>query len=547
MRFLLWLIERLWGSRLARQTQQQLVDLVTAPAQAARRCTSKLLQEQANLPGPHLVIGHTEEGQPVKLPHKALLQAHWIISGSTGSGKTMAVLLMINSFLAAIAGANPNHPNYAFGFGILDPKTELFLKTLYLLARMLAALPPAQAEALLERIVIIDVAASTPLTSYNIARLPPGCDPDFFATMRVGTIAEMLSTADGFSVRGSLVVRELFKLLAETAVPFGYVERVLTSEEFRNTLVARASETVRDYFRTQFPKESKATLAAVQARLSSTLLSTESLRLALCGEGVPDFRRFQDEGKLVLINCGGANLSRMTGRMIYALFLSDFRQAVFTRQTQQPFVMFIDEAQVALRTKQQRENMDELLRLSRSFGTHLHMITQNVTAGVGDADLLEVIQTNTNGVLALRSTPRDVAYVKSALPITGRLPKPRVNPFTPVEHYSLTEERTIRLEGVAHLPDRVGWLWLKALSSEAMKIKTAPLEIPTGITFTRAVEQLRSNANVGQRTARPPYLEALAKRELEWRTVCRPERQSEQPDKVAQLKRRYRKTREQKP
>lgn len=545
MRKLLWIIDRLFGHRLAGQTQQQLVELAEAPARAGQRRAATLLDELAAQPGPHVVLGQTEWGQLVKLSLEFLVKAFSIITGGTGSGKTMALLLIADAILTAIIDAIVAAKASLLGFGLLDPKTEFFLKTLFLIAQKLEQLPPAEAEQFRERIVIIDLAASNPLTAYNIAKPWAGSDLDFFATSRVETMGEVLAPGEGLSLRGAIIVKQVLKLLAECGVPFGYIERVLSDEAARAALVSRAkSEEVRDYFRRQFPNESKATLAAVQARLSSALLSTESLRLALSGEDVPDFRRFQDEGKLVLVNCGGANIARPTARVLQALFLSDIRQATFSRTTQTPYLWVLDEGQTFLRTKQLRENMDEMLRLARSFGTFLCLVTQNLTAGASDADLIEVIQTNIKWSLSLRSTPRDAAFLKPALPVTGRMQKPRVNPFAPAEFYTLTEERAVQLEGVAHLPDRVGWLWLKALTGEAIKLRTAPLHIPSGITFTRAVERLRADPDLGQRIARLAYLEALTRREAEWRPERRAaESLDEKSDKLEQLKQRYRKTR----
>lgn len=530
MKKTLWLLDKLAGKRVQQQTKQHLTELTSAVTRATQERANDLLRNLAQQSGPHVLLGETEWGQAVQLPLSFVTAAHSIFSGGSGAGKSRAILLLLDAILAA---QTPE-----LSFAILDPKTETFLNTQYLLARSLEQLPPPQAEALQQRIVIIDLAASDPVTSYNIAQPWGGSDLDFFTTSRVETMTEVLAPGEGLSLRGNIIVKYLLKLLAECEVPFGYIERVLSDDALRRNLLTRVhSEDVREYFQQRFSSESKATLAALQARLSSALLSTESLRLSLSGMSAPDFRRYQDEGKILLINCGGANISRPTARVLQALLLSDIRQSVYARQTHTPYIFFMDEAQAALRTKQLRENADELLRLARSFGSYFCLITQNLTAGAGDADLIEVIHTNIKWSLSLRSTPRDAAFLKAALPVTGRRPKLRLNPYAPQEYLTLVEERAVQMESVAHLPDRVGWLWLKALSGEAIKIKTAPMHLPSGADFSTAVERLRANPTIGQRMARADYLAALKKREAAWGVA--PEAKA--TNQIEQLKRRYRK------
>ena len=134
----------------------------------------------------------------------------------------------------------------------------------------------------------------------------------------------------------------------------------------------------------------------------------------------------------------------------------------------------------------------------------------------------------------MRSTPRDAAFLQPALPVNGHLQKPRFNPYAPAEYYSLNEERVVRLSGLTHLPDRTGWLWLKAWTGEAIKLKTATLEIPSGARFNSAVERLRADPSFGERSGRVAYLEAIEKRDAVWR-----ENAHSSPDKLEELKRRY--------
>ena len=72
------------------------------------------------------------------------------------------------------------------------------------------------------------------------------------------------------------------------------------------------------------------------------------------------------------------------------------------------------------------------------------------------------------------------------------------------------------LEGIAHLPDREGYLWLKTRSAEAIKIRTAKVALPEGDAFRKCVEELRQDACLGGRLSQAQYSDDIAARDREW-------------------------------
>ena len=510
-RMLLRLVDRISGPRIDRQARQACRALAEEPIQRSRRQALGLLESLARQPGPKVDLGETlwDEPVPVRIPLAHLVKAHAIITGGTGSGKTMAALAVVEALLAPEARD--------LSFGVLDAKGELFDRTLYLIVRRLETLPHGDAEALARRIVIIDLAARDPVTSYNIASPWTGSDLDYFATSRVDTLQELLPSGDGFSLRGAAIVKHALKLLAECKLPFAYFDRVLSSEPFRARLLTRSRNAgLERYFRHHFPSEGKAAVAAVRARLTSALLSSESLRLALSGDDAPDIRRLQDEGRIVLINCAGPNIARATAQTLQALFLSDIRQAVFARKNRKPFLWVCDEAQNFFRTRHLRDNMTSLLTMSRSFGSFFVYLTQNLGAAVPDGDMIETLYTNIRWSLTLRGTAKDAAFLRPALPVTGCRKKPRLHRYAPREYYAASEERGLLAEEIAHLPDRVGWLWLKSQSSEATGIRTRPVEIPEGAAFADRTAWIKGEAAIGKRLSRAAYEVVIARRDAEW-------------------------------
>src|SRR5204863_9237624 len=135
-------------------------------------------------------------------------------------------------------------------------------------------------------------------------------------------------------------------------------------------------------------------------------------------------------GKIVLVNCFGASISRGVRRVLQGLVLSDIRQAVFARKNpSSPYLWFCDEAQNFFLTEKLRDNMSDLLTMSRSFGTFFLYLTQNIGSAVQDSRMMSTISTNTRWSFSMRGEPSDCDFLKSVLPITGRKPRLRTDPF----------------------------------------------------------------------------------------------------------------------
>src|SRR5262245_32695678 len=136
MKKTLYVLEKLYGRQLAEETQAHLAEVAQRQTRAARQRATELLRVMRQERGPRVILGETEWNEPVELPLDHLVKAHAIITGGTGSGKSMAALLLMDAILHA--------PE--FGFGVLDAKGELFERTLFLISRMLDTLPRADSE-----------------------------------------------------------------------------------------------------------------------------------------------------------------------------------------------------------------------------------------------------------------------------------------------------------------------------------------------------------------------------------------------------------------
>jgi hypothetical protein len=509
---LAWLADRLSARRVEQDTARYLESLAREPVRASRQTNRELLRALRNERGPAAVLGETMWGEPVVVPLMELVKACGIATGGMGSGKTMAACLILEAMIARLPELR------SMAFGVIDAKGECFERALFLLARRLEELHGDAREELLRRIVIIDFSSRQALSPYNVLSRGEFTEPDFFVTSRLETLRELLPAGEKLSLRGATVLKNVLALLSEFGLPLTYLDAVLSSDTLRAKLLSRSKNpSVRFYFERHLAQEGKATIAALRARMES-LFASDGVRLALSGSSAPDFRELQNEGKVVLINCAGPSITRGVRLLLQGLVLSDIRQSIFARPNNPPvtYLWMADEAQNFFLTRQQQENMADILTMARSFGSFFCFLCQNLSTAVPDSRILETLHTNIRWSLTLRGTPRDAQFLRAALPVTGRRARPVPHPFRERGFYSPEEERSLALEGIAHLADQVGFLWLKTRSPEAIKIRIRRLELPEGEEFRRIVESLREEPRLGGRLPRSEYERLIEERDREW-------------------------------
>jgi hypothetical protein len=509
---LAWLAEKLSRRRIERDTTGHLTSLTQQPILVSQRTVRELLFTLRNEPGPKVSLGLTTWGEPVDVPLGELVRACGIATGGMGSGKTMAACVILEAMIERMPTLR------SMSFGVLDAKGELFERAMFLLARRLEKLEGRAREELLHRIVIIDFSSQQAVSPYNILSRWPYTERDFFVTSRLETLRELLPAGEKLSLRGATVLKNVLALLSEFELPLTYLNHVLESKTLRAKLLARSKNLeLRSYFGRHFEQEGKATIGALRARMES-LFASDGVRLALSGSTAPDFRRLQNAGKIVLVNCAGPSITRGVRLLLQGLVLADIRGSIFSRPNNPPvsYLWLADEAQNFFLTRQQQEDMTDVLTMARSFGSYFFFLCQNISTAIPDSRILETLHTNIRWSLTLRGTPRDAQFLRAALPVTGRRARPEPHPFRERTSYSPEEERSLALEGIAHLPDRTGYLWLKARSPEAIKIETPTVNLPEGEEFRRIVEALRAEPKLGKRIPRSEYERTIMERDREW-------------------------------
>src|SRR5262249_11309809 len=133
------------------------------------------------------LLGETTWGEQVQTSFEHVFNGHSFVSGCSGCGKTCFACALLESLLKRL-------PKKRRGFGLVDPKGDLFMGALFLLARRLKELhdsDPEEAKELRRRIVIVDFGSRDPLTSYNLLARPADVESDFFTFSRTEMLLDL--------------------------------------------------------------------------------------------------------------------------------------------------------------------------------------------------------------------------------------------------------------------------------------------------------------------------------------------------------------------
>jgi uncharacterized protein DUF87 len=503
-----WFVDQFFGGRLNQETEARLNELALASACPYANGVEEGVKRLGLGEGPKLTMGTTLTGDAVMMPLGSLVKAHALVTGGTGAGKTMFTAVLLRALLEEALLRK------TIGVGVLDAKGDLFRIGLFFLHEILDGSRDLRADAVRSRVRIIDFSRRDPISPYNLFAPWPDADLESFAWHRVDVLSDQLQRGDDLSQAAVSLWHKLIMLQAEFGLPPDQLHKIIHDADFRTGLIQRCQNPyLIEYFRRDFPAVLKSTLGAIERR-SESLFSSAAVRLVSGAPTAPDFRRDQDEGQVVLATTFATDTSAMMQERLRELIFSDIARSVFTRrQPEKPFLWICDEAQTFFATGRQRANMAQLLTMSRSFGSHFLFVTQHLASAVRDAMMLDTLRTNIRWAFAMRGEPSDCAFMKPFLPVTGRRPKPRLNPFEEPQYYTLAEERGIVHEEIASLPDRVGWLWVKAIGEQAVKIKTPDAETPPGPRLQQAVQSILADPSIGMRLSGADYAREARERD----------------------------------
>ena len=399
------------------------------------------------------------------------LLTHLYALGVSGSGKTYALLLLVLVLLRS---------GLIRSLVIADPKgetAELMLEVI--LPALAASLAPAEADALLQRIVVIDPFSSTHLPPLNVLVRDPGV-PIAIQARDVAECFEAATEAD-VSMRMETVLDWVLRLVIEVGGSFLTVRRALQEPLVLEGLVRLSKErdTIR-YFLTRFPSEPKASKLALLARLDR-FLALPMTQLSVAANTCINFDLQIDNGITIYTSGRAPAGLRSVARFFDMVIMTRFVRAIFRRspRTTHHALMVVDEWQMTLNSALAAE-FESILTLARSRGVHLWLANQYLGQldGHGKA-LRSAVLGGTPNQLLFRLTPEDAATLRSVFPTTGTMQRRGASTTgTTTPFLSANEERDARVVAAARCPDRTGYWLDRRRDWGAIAFRSATLDLP---------------------------------------------------------------------
>lgn len=425
-----------------------------------------------------VALGHAvEHGWDARLPAERLA-AHMLVNGPSGSGKSYFLCVLLQGLLREGVRS----------FAVLDPKAETVELGKAVVAGAARGMPASAREALLGRVVLLDLFGSESLPRLNVLAPVPGLDEETHAYQ-----IALLLTAEmdqGVGVRQEAILFLVLRCLLRAGLPITALPTALEAP----VLLERLAESCgpAELFRAaaqRLRRESKERVLGLVSR-AERVLRLRATRLALGAPDCLDFGRLLELVALVNLSppMGAADISRV----LSGLFWMGISQAIRRRPNGAPCThLVIDEAPTFLAAAgaQGADGLEDLLRLARSKGVHLAALTQDLASiAKVSPSLPETLRTNMHLVALFRCLAD--SHWDFILPVTGRRGRPEPAPWEERKGGFLERPAELQLlrGELARLPDRQCFLADRRTGLPGIRLRTAELRLAATAAEVAALE-----------------------------------------------------------
>jgi hypothetical protein len=303
----------------------------------------------------------------IYLPFELLLKHAYLI-GSSGSGKTHLIRLMILELARLLQG-----------FGVLDIEGDLSQIILKYLASM--ATTDRQLKEIGDRVVLIEpfnrdfAPAFNPLSAKDV-------QDAYRQSLDMLGIFKRIWQDVSWGARMEELLRNLLLTLSLTGFTLGEAQSFLVDPDFRQMTVDRVpDQDLRLYWNSRFGSlsDKMKSVYAEPVLNKITVLSADPLVRHVVSQKKSniDFRALMDEHKWVIINVSKGALSE-NAYLLGSLFVSKIKYAALSRADQPekdrvPFFLFVDEFQNFM-----GHNFEEILSEARKYRLGLILAHQNL-------------------------------------------------------------------------------------------------------------------------------------------------------------------------
>lgn len=431
-----------------------------------------------------VVVGRAVAGGWPVFLRPEMLAGHMAITGPSGAGKSYLAAGLARAFLGD-------------GCVLLDPKQE----TVSLVARMILdrarEMPEADAQALLDRVVVVNLFSSGALPRFQVLAPIPGLDPELHAI----TIAHVVTTEQdqGVGARQEPLLCRTIECLIRAGLPLTVLPVALEDPRLLDALAERHAPA--DLFRTtaaRLRKESKDRILGITSRVER-VLRTRNAHLALGGAATCiDPTVIFDEGRIALVNAASPHGSPEAGRFFSGMFWSLIAHAVRRRPNgARTARVAIDEFPAVLTSggAHLADSVEDVLRLARSKRIFLTALSQDMTSiAKASRTLPEVMKTNIHMHAVFRSS--EASAWDFLLPVTGRRPRPASAPWESPSAGYLDRHAELALlrEELAKLPDRQCFLVDRRTGLPGVRMRSVDLVLRATDADVHVLERRSSRA-----------------------------------------------------
>ena len=327
--------------------------------------------------------------------------SHWMVQGSTGSGKTTFATSLAATRLAS-----------GYPTGVVDCKAGFFDAAIDWLAAVAYRMPAGEQSRLAQRLAIVNPFADT-LVPMNVCRPPHAVTPEVQAYDITLSLSRLFET--GMSLHMENILRHLLLLLMSANLTLVEAPVVLEDEVLRGILTERCDNPIlKEFFFRTYPSLPQPPKTALLVRLQALLLP-ENLRLMLGSDEMIDLKGIIERGDPLFVFLGkGLGVPEEQVDLIGSLVIQLLLQASYaSAQPHRPYILVLDEFFHLLTAPNLTARFATALTTLRSFGVYLCLVMHNF------AQVPPVLQhalLDSCSVALFRTSGRNAEYFGDFLP-----------------------------------------------------------------------------------------------------------------------------------
>jgi hypothetical protein len=419
-----------------------------------------------NVKEPSVAIGTATDAIGNEIPARLELRdsaCHWLIQGSTQSGKTSFATLVVAGILSHV------HP-----VGVVDCKSGFFEAAIRWTGALAYRMEHWQRTKFIQSLAVINPFSNS-LIPLNVCRTPRDCSPEVHAYEVSLALSRLFDSGMSFQMEN--ILRHLLVLLIEADLSLVEAPAILRDELFRGILAHRSqNRSIKEFFLRTYPDIPSISKEALLVRLESLLLP-ENLRLMLGADELFDLKGALDAGHPLFIFLGkGPGVPEEQVEIIGSLILQLLFQAAFANGPgRRPYQIILDEFFHLLKAPALSRRFETALTSLSSYRVMLSLVMHNFSQVpvalretiLGNVDIMAIFRTSSSNAQSFGDflPELDPKLIAQKLKRSGEAP-------------TRQETRSYLMEQLQRLPARNCYWYDRRKPYRAVQIRVPDLPEP---------------------------------------------------------------------